>query len=167
MEFFDLFEIPVSLVVDNAAITKKYYALSKEHHPDNFSLQDNEKQEAALEISAKINLAKKILSSPDKRLEYLLREKGIITADEKYQLPPDFLAEMMDINEAAMELEFEPNEAAKMQLKKQVNTLVTALFEEVKTYFEAKELELTKLDAALLKDYYYKKKYLDRIEEKL
>lgn len=167
MEYFELFDIPVSLVVDTKAVTKKYYELSKKYHPDNFSLDDTAKQDIALDMSSKINRAKKTLSNAHSRLTYILKEKGIVVADEKYQLPPMFLGEMMDINESLMELEFDPNPETKAKIKKEVEQQTAKLFQEVKSYFVAAHFELTDENSTSLKDYYYKKKYLDRIEEKL
>lgn len=59
MYYFELFDTPISLVVDKSALLKKYYTLSKEYHPDNFSLGNELAQEQALNMSAKINEAKK------------------------------------------------------------------------------------------------------------
>ncbi len=167
MDYFELFDLPVSLLVDAKAVTKKYYELSKKYHPDKFSLHDVAKQDEALEMSAKINKAKKTLSNPHARLAYLLKEKGIVVAEEKYQLPPMFLGEMMDINEALMELEFDPNPEAKKKINQEVAEKTATLFEEVKRFFEANTLEINEVNRVSLKDYYYKKKYLERIEEKL
>jgi molecular chaperone HscB len=167
MEYFELFDLPVSLVVDQKAVTKKYYELSKKYHPDNFSLDDVAKQDQALEMSSKINKAKKILSNSNARLAYILRAREIVLPEEKYKLPPLFLGEMMDVNEALMELQFEPNKEEQKKISIDVKQKEDELFEEVRKYFEAEELELNKENNSLLKEYYYKKKYLDRIQEKL
>ena len=37
MTYFELFEIPVQLKVDVAALSKKFFALSKKYHPDYFA----------------------------------------------------------------------------------------------------------------------------------
>ncbi len=167
MEYFELFDMPVSLVVDSKAVTKKYYELSKINHPDNFSLDDTAKQDAALEMSSKINQAKKVLSNAHARLAYILKEKEIIDPEEKYKLPPMFLGEMMDINEALMELQFEPNKETQDKITNEVKQKEEVLFEEVKAFFESDIFELNDENSLLLKDYYYKKKYLARIQEKL
>ena len=167
MDYFELFDLPVSLIVDAKVLTKKYYALSKLYHPDNFSLDNAAKQAEALEMSAQINQAKKTLSNADKRLAYILKEKGIVVSDEKYQLSPDFLGNMMDINEALMELQFDANPTIKEMLIVQIDKESAELKDAVKPHFEAEKLAITDENTALLKDYYYKKKYLDRIKEKL
>ena len=61
MYYFELFEVPVSLKVNHAALLKKYYQLSKTYHPDNFSLQNIEAQEKALQMTTHINAAKLVL----------------------------------------------------------------------------------------------------------
>jgi len=167
MNYFTLFEIPVSLNVDQAALLKKYYALSKRYHPDNFTLSDAASQEEAEQMTASINEAKKILDSPYKRLEYILREKGIIEADEKYALSPMFLGEMMDINEQLMELEFDKDDARLAAIRHEVKSADAAIYREVTRFFEMEELSLSDDHSHLLKDYYYKKKYLQRIMERL
>jgi len=167
MNYFTLFEIPVTLKVDAASLLKKYYLLSKQYHPDNFTLSDVGSQEASEQMTAAINEAKKILDSPYKRLEYILREKGIIEEDEKYALSPMFLGEMMDINEQLMELAFDKDEARLAAIRHEVKSAEAAIYAEVSRFFEMDELSLTDDDSHLLKDYYYKKKYLQRIMERL
>jgi len=167
MNYFELYELPVSLKVDKAAVTKKYYTLSKTFHPDNFSLSDATKQSAAVEKTAHINMARKVLNNAHKRLAYLLKEKGIVVAEEKYKLSPLFLGQMMEINEALMELQFEADDTNKEKVKAQVELAIDKLHSEVAIYFDAEELLLDDTNSVQLKDYYYKKKYLDRIKEKL
>ncbi len=167
MNYFALFEIPVSLKVDSVALLKKYYALSKQFHPDNFTLADTKLQEESERTTSTIHAAKKVLDNPYKRLEYILREQQIIQDEEKYSLSPMFLGEMMDINEQLMELEFEKNEHILATLKKEIEEKEQELFMEVQRYFEMDVLELNEADYPILKEYYYKKKYLQRIAEKL
>ena len=167
MYYFELFDEPVSLQVNKAALLKKYYQLSKQFHPDNYSLQDAAAQEDALEMSTQINRAKNMLDDSYRRLAYILKEKQIIEEDEKYPLSPQFLGEMMDINEQLMELEFDKSEPAIQKIQDEVATISNTLFQDVKAYYEMKNLESENVDYSKLKDYYYKLKYLNRILEKL
>ncbi|HOZ51905.1 MAG TPA: iron-sulfur cluster co-chaperone HscB C-terminal domain-containing protein [Chitinophagaceae bacterium] len=167
MNYFNLFNIPVSLKVDSASLLKQYYVLSKQYHPDNFTLSDDIKKDNAELMTAMINEAKKILDSPYKRLEYILKEKNIIESDEKFALPPAFLAEMMDINEQLMELEFEKDDEKMLMIKKEIAAMETSIFKEVAHLFDQDYLSFTDQEAELLKLYYYKKKYLQRIGERL
>ena len=64
MNYFELFDIPVSLNIDKAAITKKYVELQKKYHPDFFT-QENAamNKEEALEKSSAINKAMKVFQN--------------------------------------------------------------------------------------------------------
>jgi molecular chaperone HscB len=166
MYYFELFELPVSLKADKASVLKKYYLLSRQFHPDKFSLQPAEAQDKALQISTEINQAKNMLDDPYLRLAYILKEKQLISENEKYALPALFLGEMMDINEKIMDLELE-SAADREQLKAEIDAVKADLYGEVKTYFEMDELAADPEDFAKLKDYYYKLKYVNRIVEKL
>lgn len=166
MNYFSLFEIPESLKVDEAAIMKAYYRLSRRYHPDaNINAGDPEQAEAE-RMSALINQARQVLSRSDLRLEYLLELHGVITPDEKYQLPPAFLSQVMEINEKLMELEFDQDAAAMQAVRDELSQLEDALSEPVKPYFSEDVLQFTDAAAESLKEYYYKKKYLQRIRER-
>lgn len=167
MNYFTLYEIPVSLKVDAPAILKKYYQLSKQYHPDHFTLEDQASQHESERMSALINEARNVLEKPSKRLEYILKEQGIIEEDEKYNLPADFLGDMMDINEELMEIEMMENAESLQTLKDKITNTEDMLFEQVRPLFEQPELQMNASEAARLKDYFYKKKYLQRITEQL
>ena len=168
MEYFDWFELPVNLKVNKAQILKKYYALLKIHHPDNFSLQAEKEQNLALEQSAKINKAKEILDDAYLRLGYILTQKGWLNIDEKYALSPAFLGEMMDINEQLMDLSLDPNPALSQSLRKQIIEKDHEIYEAVSNYFDMEDLsQLTEQDFLRLKEYYFKRKYLSRLQEGL
>src|SRR5690606_616299 len=101
-------------------------------------------------------------------MKYILEMKGILREEGQNKLPQSFLAEMMDINEALMELEFDFDENKKNDILKQLQNQEDSAYSEVepiiKNYSDDKASE-----AALLaiKDYYLKKRYLLRIRENL
>ncbi len=167
MDYFELFGMPVSLKVNKAYNVKKYYELSKEFHPDHFSLDNSNAQEKALMMSSEINKAKKILDHADQRLAYYLTINNILNSEEKQVLPPQFLGEMMDVNEQLMELEFDKDASQLAAIQLAVVEKETLIYEEVAVFFEMDELQITDSDKQKLKDYYYKKKYLNRILERL
>jgi len=55
MDYFELFNIPVSLFVDASSIKKKFYELSRKYHTEFFSNTSEEEQSEALEMSAMLN----------------------------------------------------------------------------------------------------------------
>jgi len=149
MNYFELFEIPVSLDINKNALSKKYFELQRKYHPDFFTQSTEEEKAVALEKSSIINKAFKILQDEDERTKYLLQIKGLLKEDEKYQLPPEFLMEMMELNETSSE------EATKYS---------DDLYREVKVIIEHyNDTAATNETLLKLKEYYYKKKYLQRI----
>jgi molecular chaperone HscB len=166
MNYFELFEIPVQLIVDKASLPRKYFELSRKYHPDFFVNGSEEEQALALEKSAMLNKAFKAFQNPDETIKYVLQLKRLLVEEEKYELPPDFLMEVLEINEELMEMG--ENKTLLPNLELRIAELQTEIYEPVKEIVEhyqeglASEKELLQV-----KDYYYKKKYLDRIRKQL
>lgn len=159
MNYFELYGLPESPVTDVSAVTKKYFELQKKYHPDFYSNESEEEKETAMLQSAAVNKAYNIFKNPDKTIEYYLQLKNIITPDEKYSLPPDFLMEMMELNEA-----FDEDET---QAKISAAEYEASLDAEIKYLLaEEKRSALSPGELQKLKAYYYKKKYLRRIGER-
>lgn len=167
MDYFQLYDIPLSLKVDKTELQKKYYALSRQYHPDHFTLQDKFSQENAERLSSLINEGKKNLEDSYKRLEYILKLKNKISNEDKQTLAPEFLSDMMEINEQLMEIEMNENEDAKIQLKENLLAVEKKMFTEVESYFNQEKLDIDDVGYERLKNYYFKKKYLQRILDRI
>ena len=166
MNYFELFEIPFQLKVDKTSLPLKYFALSKKYHPDYFSNESEEKQAEVLEKSAQLNKAFKTFQNEDDTIKYVLQLKGLLEEEEKYELPPDFLMEVLEINEQLMDMEDDPE--LKKNLQSSVNNLETEIYEPVKQIVEHyQEGITTEKELLQVKEYYYKKKYLHRISQQL
>jgi len=164
MTYFELFNIPVSLLVDTSSIKKRFYELSRKYHPDFFSNATNEEQDTALEMSALLNKAMKVFNAPDETIKYVLQLKGLLEDDEKYQLPNDFLMDVMEINEQLMDAKMEDDETQLITLKQQIANLQTQLYEPVKSIVEHYQEGVTTEEELLqVKKYYFQKKYLGRM----
>ncbi|MCX6316606.1 MAG: Fe-S protein assembly co-chaperone HscB [Bacteroidetes bacterium] len=163
--YFDLFEIPVQLKVDTAALSARFFALSRQFHPDYYAQAGPEEQAGALEQSAQLNKAWKTFNDPDATIKYVLQEKGLLEEEEKYELSPAFLMEVMDINEALMDLD---GDAAGEQLLQQINELEKDIYAPVQTVVEQYREGITTREELLqVKEWYFQKKYLDRIRQQL
>ena len=159
MNYFTLYEIPEKPVIDKALVSKKYIELQKAFHPDFFTNETEEDKENALTQSAATNKGYNIFSNKEKTIEYYLQIKGIIVIDEKYSLPADFLMEMMELNEG-----FEDDEAIETKIEAFENDLNESV-KPLLAFENSDQLEENALQQ--LKLYYYKKKYLKRILERL
>ena len=75
--------------------------------------------------------------------------------------------EMMDINEAVMELEFDFNETAYEELLHKIEALKTQLKKEILPILPKRDEEILPSDYEILKSYYLKSKYLIRLTENI
>lgn len=166
MNYFELFEIPVQLRVDKASLPRKYFELSRKYHPDFFVNGSGEEQTLSLEKSALLNIAFKTFQSPDETIKYVLQLKGLLEEEEKYELPPDFLMEVLEINEELMELGGNKTSLPNIELR--ITELQAEIYEPVKEIVEHyQEGAVSEKELLQVKEYYYKKKYLDRIRKQL
>ena len=157
MNYFELFELPVSIQINKATLAQKYFELQKKYHPDFFAKGTEHEQAEALEISSQLNKALKTLKNQDQTIKYVLQLKQLLEEEEKYQLPPEFLMDMMELNE-----ELSENSA------KEIEKLESTLYNEVQPIIESYNDEnATNAELLKLKEYYYKKKYLQRILDRL
>ncbi len=166
MNYFELFEIRVQLKVDTASLPRKFFELSRKYHPDFFVNGSEQEKTRALEISALLNKALKTFQNPDETIKYVLQLKGLLEEEEKYDLPPDFLREILEINEELME--GRENKILLSNLEIRITELQKEIYEPVKEVVESyKEGINSKKELLQVKEYYYKKKYLDRIRQQL
>jgi molecular chaperone HscB len=107
VNFFEVFDMPRKLGIDAAALQRRFYELSRQHHPDVHQAAPADEQARGLEASARVNAAYRALRDPIARVEYLVRlEEGRETKDGdtvKPTAPPELLAEMFEIQEALQE----------------------------------------------------------------
>ncbi|MXV15037.1 Fe-S protein assembly co-chaperone HscB [Pedobacter sp. HMF7056] len=169
MDYFSFYDLPVSFNPDVAYVKRKFYELSKVYHPDFYINEPAEKQQEILELSTLNNRAYQVLSDPRKRLAYILEVNGLLEEGEKYQLPPAFLMEMMEVNEALMELEMDPDDAGLVAITVQVGDIEANIAGELALLMQHFDENTADKGATLLqiKDLYYRQKYLLRIRDTL
>lgn len=166
--YFELYEIPMSLCPDAALVKKQFYKLSKQYHPDRVAQNDDAAKAEALQMAAMVNEGYKTLSDTDKTIAYVLRLQDMLQDEEKYNLPADFLMEMMELNEAVSDYEDEPeNERLKTQAEQALAEQLSAWDNAMKPLYSAFDMALDKQDVLLsIKDFYFRKKYFLRIKER-
>lgn len=165
-DFFTFYNLPIRFHPDEAVIKKKFYALSKQYHPDFYANESQEKQDEVMELSTLNNKAYKVLSDPLKRIEYVLDLNGMLAEGDKYTLPQDFLMDMMDINEALMDMEFEPDAARLIEITAEVDSFEASLFDRLKSLTEEFDQQADEENTGILteiKDIWYRQKYLQRL----
>ncbi len=110
-DYFTVFGLPRKLGVDGEALQRRFYELSRQHHPDFHQGADAERQAEALGQSALVNRAYRALREPLARVEYLIAlEEGREVregATDKPKAPRELLEEMMEVQEALEEAKAE------------------------------------------------------------
>ena len=165
MTYFELFNIPVQLKMDRASLNSRFFELSRKYHPDYFVKDDPKAQAEALEKSALLNRAFKTFQNPDETIKYVLQLKGLLEEEEKYELPPEFLMEVLEIHEQLMDVD---DKEIASNIRSRIQNLQTEIYEPVKEIVEHyQEGHTSEKELLQVKEYYYKKKYLQRIQQQL
>jgi molecular chaperone HscB len=161
MNYFELYNIPISLQPDQSLVKERFYELSRKYHPDFYSQGTDEEQAEALEKSSLVNMAYKAFQHADETIKYVLQLKGLLEEEEKYQLSPDFLMEVLDLNEQALDVS---EQADVDRLTESIHNFQKEIYEPVETIITHYQDGITTEKELLqVKEYYYRKKYLDRI----
>ena len=173
-DYFTLYHLPVSFSPDQAAVKSKFYELSRQYHPDRYAQAGGAELTEALRMAAINNDAYKTLKNPDATMAYILKLHGLLEDEEKYALPPAFLMEMMDINEAISDYETnhdkdDPNDDDEM------TGATEMLNEQLELWDDATKLLVQRFEKGennkelllQIKDQYFRKKYLLRIKERI
>lgn len=100
---FLLFGIPQKFCIDRAFLDKRFYALSRENHPDRFATStDLELKLNALKQMSAINEAYQTLINEDLRRESLLEIQGL--KSQTAALPAELAEEWFDLQDQVMDL---------------------------------------------------------------
>lgn len=140
MNYFELFDIPVSLNIHEGLLQQRYLGMPG---------------------TAENRAAYDTLIDPGKLLPYILELKGVLLPGEKMQLPHMFMMEMMPLSEQLFALEAAP-EAAVQRFRQQMEKLEARMWAEVQPVGELGPEKLQEL-----KEFHFKRKYLLRIMERL
>ena len=104
-EYFEFLGLDRRLKLDDNGLQKRFYALSREYHPDRFVRKSSAEQQAALDSTAFLNDAYRTLRDPLARAEYVLKQEGLDVGEQKSKdVPPELLEEVFELNVALEEL---------------------------------------------------------------
>ncbi len=136
--FYEFFGLEQKLTLDDEALQKRFYELSRQWHPDRFSRKSAEEQAQALEATAILNDGYRTLRNPVKRAEYLLKEEGFPIGEQRSKdVPPELLEEVFELNMTLEELK-SGDESARPQLesaKQNFAGLLAAIDQELEALF--------------------------------
>ncbi|HRW75007.1 MAG: co-chaperone Hsc20 [Lewinellaceae bacterium] len=166
MDYFAFYELPRQFFPDQEKVRKAFLVKSRQLHPDYFSFSLSGEKQKAEELAGINNQAYQTLRDDDKRLAHLLDLEDKLPEEGQAQLPQEFLMEMMDFNEALMDLEFEPDPDKIAGLDDALDQLAGELKAEVLPVMEGFDRN-EPVDLQPVVDYYLKKRYVHRLKANL
>ena len=162
MNHFEFLDMPFSLEIDEARLRKSYFKNSRKYHPDHQGELEPEAAERIMALSTLNTKAYDVLGDFDQRLKYIIKtlDGGEI---RKQNLSPEFLMEMMAINEAVSDM----MESEKADMKQQILTRDRMAYEGLGDVRTMDLSKATNEDTDRIRAYYFERKYLLRIIENL
>lgn len=104
-DYYEFFGLPRALALDASDLKKRFYSLSRLLHPDRYTKRSDQERRFSLEASSILNDAYRVLRDPIQRAEYVLRQEGLPTSDQRNRdVPPELLEEVFELNMALDEL---------------------------------------------------------------
>jgi molecular chaperone HscB len=132
-DFFERLGLPRRFSVDAGELERSYLARSRAIHPDYHAVGSESELTASLELSALVNEAYKTLRDPFACADYLVGLEGGPSASEHKQIPPEFLAEMLEAREQIELARGKPAEIARLEAE--FSTRFAKLMEQVAGLF--------------------------------
>lgn len=166
MDYFAFYDLPRQFFPDQDKIRRAFLIKSRQLHPDYFSFSLSGEKQKAEELAGLNNQAYQTLLDDDKRLAHLLDLEDKLPEEGQAQLPQAFLMEMMEFNEALMELEFEPDPEQIARMDTELDRLAGQLLADVIPVMEGFDRN-EQVDLQLVVDYYLKKRYIRRLKTNL
>jgi molecular chaperone HscB len=103
-DYFEFFELPRRLALDAKDLERRFYAFSRELHPDRFARASQYERNYSEEATALLNNAYRTLKDPISRAFYLLRLEGFDVGEQGGKdVPPELLEEVFELNMALEE----------------------------------------------------------------
>ena len=97
---FELFGLPVSFTVDEAALADRYQSLQRALHPDRYASGTERERRLSMQGASLVNEAYQVLRAPLARAGYLLSLQGIdLDTERDTRMDPAFLMQQMELRE--------------------------------------------------------------------
>ena len=103
-DYFSVFGLPQSPTIDDAALTQRYYELSRRLHPDLYHSGTAEEKEASLQNTALLTRAYRTLRDLVQRGHYWLELQGEQLGKENPRVPAALAAQVFEVQEKLAEL---------------------------------------------------------------
>ena len=166
---FALFDLPVAFQVDSALLNERYLALQKSLHPDNFSAASAQEQRLAIQKSAEINDALRILKDPITRADSIIAINTGETEnpEEKSNNDIDFLMQQMEWRETLENIENRKDTDELTAFAQEINQIRHAILSELSTALDAQQWNIARAITDKLRFIKKLQAEIERVEETL
>ena len=166
---FALFDLPVAFQVDSALLNERYLALQKSLHPDNFSAASAQEQRLAMQKSAEINDALRILKDPITRADSIIAINTGETEnpEEKSNNDIDFLMQQMEWRETLENIENRQDTDELTAFTQEINQIRHAILSELSTALDEQQWNIARAITDKLRFIKKLQTEIERVEETL
>ena len=166
---FALFDLPVVFQMDSALLNERYLALQKSLHPDNFSAASAQEQRLAMQKSAEINDALRILKDPITRADSIIAINTGETEnpEEKSNNDIDFLMQQMEWRETLENIENRKDTDELTAFAQEINQIRQAILSELSTALDAQQWDIARAITDKLRFIKKLQTEIERVEETL
>lgn len=166
---FALFDLPVAFQVDSALLNERYLALQKSLHPDNFSAASAQEQRLAIQKSAEINDALRILKDPITRADSIiaLNTGKTENPEEKSNNDIDFLMQQMEWRETLENIENRKDTDELTAFAQEINQIRHAILSELSTALTEQQWDIARAITDKLRFIKKLQTEIERVEETL
>ena len=166
---FALFDLPVAFQVDSALLNERYLTLQKSLHPDNFSAASAQEQRLAIQKSAEINDALRILKDPITRADSIIAINTGETEnpEEKSNNDIDFLMQQMEWRETLENIENRKDTDELTAFAQEINQIRHAILSELSTALTEQQWDIARAITDKLRFIKKLQAEIERVEETL
>ena len=166
---FALFDLPVVFQVDSALLNERYLALQKSLHPDNFSAASAQEQRLAIQKSAEINDALRILKDPIARADSIiaLNTGEQENPEEKSNKDIGFLMQQMEWRETLENIENRKDTDELTAFTKKIDQIRHAILSELSTALAEQQWDIARAMTDKLRFIKKLQTEIERVEETL
>lgn len=137
--YFELFGLPVTFVIDTQALRDRYRDVQRVVHPDRFAGGSEQERRLSMQGAAQINEAYETLRDPLRRARYLLELHGVeMGPDHETTKDAAFLMEQLELREELAGLGDQPDPLAAVQaflerIGQMIRTVVSGMAVDLET----------------------------------
>ena len=139
--FFELFNIDISIDVNKSELDKKVKILQDKFHPDRYAGSSDFEKRLALQISSHVNDGYKVLSDIVLRIDYILKINNFIQDESKTINDIDFIKEQIKYSELIEDLKNNIDHQVIDNHLLEIKSQLKQIIDQVKLAFHSNDFE--------------------------